>query len=82
MPTKLTLTLKRSTIEKAKQYAKRSNRSLSGLVEAYLEKITATEFTSEEIPEEFKGLFGSVDLSSEINDKQNIRNILAEKHRQ
>jgi len=40
MTTKLTLTLQKSTIEKAKSYAKQTGRSLSELVEKYLETIT------------------------------------------
>ena len=41
MNTKLTLSLKKSVIEKAKQYAKGNNQSLSQLIESYLEKITS-----------------------------------------
>jgi len=40
MTTKLTLTLQKSTIEKAKSYEKQTGRSLSELVEKYLETIT------------------------------------------
>lgn len=80
MNSKLTLTIEKSTIDKAKRYAKQSGRSLSGLIESYLEKLTKMEAPPEEVPEEFKGLFGLVDLSSEMDDKQMIRLILAEKH--
>ncbi len=81
MPTKLTLTLDKTIIEKAKQYAKHTNRSLSDLVESYLERITSSEETIEEVPKEFEGLFGSVDLPTDTDDKQIVRTILAEKHR-
>ena len=40
MNTKLTLSLKKSIIEKAKQYAKGNNQSLSQIIESYLERIT------------------------------------------
>ena len=80
MNTKLTLTLKKSTIDKAKRYAKQSGRSLSDLIESYLEKLTAIETSSEEVPDEFKDLFGAVNLSSNMDDKQAIRAILNKKH--
>ena len=41
MNTKLTLSLKKSVIEKAKEYAKGNNQSLSQIVETYLEMITS-----------------------------------------
>ena len=72
MNTKLTLTLEKSTIEKAKRYARQSGRSLSDLVESYLEKVVSSD-VPEEVPHEFKDLFGSVDLSSYKDDKQMIR---------
>lgn len=39
MTTKLTLTVEKTTIEKAKNYAKNTGRSLSEMVEKYLESI-------------------------------------------
>ena len=80
MNTKLTLTLEKSTIDKAKRYAKQSGRSLSDLIESYLEELTTTETPFEEVPDEFKDLFGSVNLSSDVDDKQAIRAILNRKH--
>ncbi len=43
MNTKLTLTIDRQVIQKAKQYAKKEGRSLSDLVENYLQSITHNE---------------------------------------
>lgn len=43
MTTKLTLSLEKETIEKAKVYAKSTGRSLSNLIEGYLEKLTQEE---------------------------------------
>lgn len=80
MNSKLTLTIDKLTIEKAKRYAKQTGRSLSGLIESYLEKLTKMEASPEEVPEEFKDLFGSVDLPSNMDDKQIIRSIMQEKH--
>ena len=45
MNTKLTLSLNKSIIERAKLYAKGNNQSLSQIIESYLEKVTS------EIPE-------------------------------
>ena len=78
MNTKLTLTLEKSVIEKAKRYAKQSGRSLSGLVESYLEKVVQTTEDNNEIdPEEFRDLFGSVQLPND--DKETIRLIIRNK---
>ena len=43
MTTKLTLSLKKSIIEKVKKYAKGNNQSLSQIIESYLEKITSQD---------------------------------------
>jgi len=79
--TKLTLTIEKSVIEKAKSYAKQSGRSLSDLIESYLKELTDTpEKIEEEVPEAFKGLFGIVDLPASLDDKARIREIMSEKH--
>ena len=43
MSTKLTLTVDKTVIDKAKRYAKKQGRSLSDLIENYLKTITAEE---------------------------------------
>jgi hypothetical protein len=40
MTTKLTLKLKKSTVERGKRYARKKRTSLSKLVEGYLDKVT------------------------------------------
>jgi hypothetical protein len=45
MNTKLTLTIEKSVIEKAKRYAKEKERSLSDLIENYLKAITKEKKT-------------------------------------
>ena len=79
MNTKLTLTLEKSVIERAKRYAKASGRSLSDLIENYLDKITKDHEISES-ETEFADLFGSVKLPNDLNDKLTIRKIMSEKH--
>jgi hypothetical protein len=82
MNTKLTLTIEKTVIEKAKDYAKKSGRSLSDLIESYLQRlISESEREGETVPEEFKDLFGSVNLPSDLDDKSAIRKIMREKHR-
>ena len=66
----------------AKEFAGNSGKSLSDLVERYLEKeIAEAELQQANIPEEFKGLFGSVNLPAELNEKEAIREILSQKHK-
>ena len=51
MTTKLTLTIEKSVIEKAKRYAKGTQRSLSEMVQKYLESLgepkTREDYSSE-----------------------------------
>lgn len=47
MNTKLTLTIERSVIEKAKKYAKDKERSLSNLIENYLKALTKESESNE-----------------------------------
>ena len=76
MRTKLTLTIDQSVIEKARIYAKQSGRSLSDLVETYLQRLTSeSELSEERVPEEFKDLFGTVNLPTDLDDKSAIREI-------
>lgn len=81
MNAKLTLTIEKSIIEKAKLYAKKSGRSLSNMIESYLERLVVSSENSEnEVPNEFNGLFGCVSLPTEMDDKASIRSILIEKY--
>lgn len=79
MNAKLTLTIDKAVIAKAKRYARQSGRSLSDLIETYLASLT-DEHEPEGVPVEFKDLFGSVDLPPSMDDKAAIRKILKEKH--
>lgn len=82
MTTKLTLTMEKAVIEKAKVYAKLSGRSLSDLVESYLQEIVQqSNDLQEDIPEPLKELFGIVNLTAEMDDKALIRSIMTEKHK-
>lgn len=78
MQTKLTLTIDKNTIQKAKYFAKKSNRSLSEIIEKYLEKIT--EIEDPEIDIELEKIKGIINLPADFNDKKAIREILSNKH--
>lgn len=78
MTTKLTLTIEKEIIDRAKRYADQTGRSLSDLVESYLETITETQskHKKEDLPEELKKLFGSVNIPVTLDHKKEIRKIL------
>jgi uncharacterized protein (UPF0335 family) len=80
MNTKLTLTINKEIIVKAKKYAKQTERSLSNLIESYLDKITRQEQEPDAVPDEFKELFGVVNLPVDPDDKQLIRSIALDKN--
>jgi hypothetical protein len=80
MTTKLTLTIEKSTIERAKQYASQTGRSLSDLVESYLNSITEVKSGPDrELPDELKKLFGVVRIPADLDHKKEIRKILSNK---
>lgn len=79
MSTKLTLTVEKSVIERAKSYAKNTGRSLSELVESYLETITQ-EGGEEQLPPKLKKIVGAVKLPKNFDDKKELRAYLEKKH--
>lgn len=72
MNTKLTLSLEKDVIEKAKSYAKQTGRSLSELVEAYFENLTSKSEKEDEIDPKIKKLIGIVTLPDDF-DKNKAR---------
>lgn len=78
MQAKLTLSIDKQIIEKAKEFASRSNRSLSDIIETYLEKITDREL--EDVDNELSKLIGVIKLPQDFDDKKEVRRILTEKH--
>jgi hypothetical protein len=79
MNTKLTLTIERSTIEKAKLFAKETGRSLSDIIEKYLEKITANEHQAIN-SSKISALKGSVKIPTDLNIDDALRSYLENKH--
>ena len=78
MQTKLTLSIDKKTIEKAKRFAKSTQRSLSEMVESYLEHITSP--LDETIDKELDEIVGVIELPEGFNEKEAIREILHKKH--
>lgn len=75
---KVTLSIDKEIVTKAKILAKKSNRSLSEIVERYLDKITQSE--SSTIDEELEKIRGIITVPEDFDEKQAVRNILTQKH--
>ncbi len=69
MNTKLTLSLEKSVIEKAKLYAKSTGRSLSEMVENYFESLTSKP-EKDEIHPKIKKLIGRITLPDDFDIKK------------
>lgn len=78
MQAKLTLSINKQVIEKAKAFAQQSNRSLSDIIETYLERITDDQL--DDVDHELSQLIGVIELPEDFDEKKEIRNILANKH--
>ena len=79
MTTKLTLTVEKSVIERAKSYAKNTGRSLSEIIENYLTTITK-ESANDELSPKLKKLDGVVNLTEDFDEKAELRSALEKKH--
>lgn len=72
MRTKLSLTVEKSIIEKAKSYAKQTGRSLSEIIENYLETITQDN-KEQSISPRLKKIVGSVKLPENLDREKELR---------
>ncbi|WAC40446.1 DUF6364 family protein [Pedobacter sp. SL55] len=79
MTTKLTLTVEKSVIERAKSYAKGTGRSLSELIESYLDTVTQDE-AKKEISPKLKKIVGAVKLPKDFNEHKELHSYLEKKH--
>ncbi len=81
MNTKLTLTIERDIIGKAKKYASERGRSLSDIVENYLKVITRDDASDEmEITPLVKSLKGSFKAPEGFDYKEQLGKGLSEKY--
>lgn len=67
MKKNLTLTIKVNIIRQAKSYAKSTNRSLSEIVESYLESITKEVTDRENLSPRLRKIVGAVKLPEGCN---------------
>jgi len=76
MNTKLTLTIEQEIIQKAKEYAKDKNRSLSDIIENYLKVLTKEEKAGElkKLNPVVKSLKGSFKMPENMDYKKELRN--------
>lgn len=81
MTTKLTLSIEKAIIQKAKGYAEKTGRSLSDLIESYLESLIQADkdINMEQLPPKLDRLFGAAKISTDLDHKKEIRKILSEK---
>jgi hypothetical protein len=75
MNTKLTLSLNKNVINKAKVYAKKRNKSLSQIIENYLKSLSTTE--DKNVKEEKLPVTGSLSGILKGKPEINLRNELA-----
>jgi hypothetical protein len=80
MTTKLTLTVEESTIRKAKSYAKNTGRSLSEIIENYLETLTVEHVDKELLSPKLKKLAGIVKLPADFDEKKELSAYFENKH--
>ena len=81
MNTKLTLTIEQEIIQKAKEYAKQKNRSLSDIIENYLKMLTKEDKKeSTKLSPVVKSLRGSFKAPKDMDYKAELRNRLEEKY--
>jgi len=79
MTTKLTLTVEKSVIEKAKMYANRTGRSLSELIEKYLEGLTNEENNEHPLSPKLQKIVGAVKLPKNFDEEKELRNYIEKK---
>ena len=81
MSTKLTLTIEKSVIEKAKKYARTRERSLSDLIENYLKALTKEDpINKEELTPTVKSLKGSFKMPKDFDYKKDLTEELSKKY--
>ncbi len=78
MNTKLTLSIDREVINRAKEFAKKSNRSLSEIIETYLDR--TTNAMNDDTDSELEKVRGIISLPKDFDEKIAIRNRLTDKH--
>ncbi len=81
MTTKLTLTVEKEIIEKAKIYAKNTDRSLSEIIESYLESVVNEDREPAVVSSKLKKLTGSIKLPKNFDEKTALSEYFNSKHK-
>lgn len=81
MDKKLTLSLDRTIIERAKTYAQSNNISLSKLIESYLSSLTGRKTNRTEITPLVESLSGVISLDKDFDEKSEYIKFLIEKYK-
>lgn len=81
MDTKLTLKLNQPVIERAKEYARSHNTSLSSIIQNHPQKITNAEDEKEPITPLVKSLSGIIDLGKDYDHKKDYSDFLVNKYK-
>ncbi|GAA4241122.1 DUF6364 family protein [Winogradskyella damuponensis] len=81
MDKKLTLSLDKTIIESAKNYAKSNNISLSKLIESYLTTLTNRKKNDAEITPLVESLSGVISLDKDFDVKDAYTDYLIEKYK-
>jgi len=80
MTTKLTLTIDDTVIHSAKDYAQKTGKSLSSVVENYLKSLSSKTSNSEEISPRVRKMMGVIKLPKDFDYKKEIGNALTKKY--
>ena len=80
MNTKLTLSVEKSIIDRAKMYAKKTGKSLSEIIQNYLEKLTLDEEVDNNLSSKLNKIVGSVELPKDFNEKEELKKYMENKH--
>jgi alkyl hydroperoxide reductase subunit AhpC len=79
MTTKLTLSIEEGIIKHAKKYAEKKGRSLSEIIQSYLEALTLNRKEEKEISPKIKKLLGAVKLPKDADYKKILAEELSKK---
>ena len=78
--TKLTLSVDRALIERAKEFARKEGTSLSSIVSRFLESLVADEIPTARPGPLTKAATGLVNLPDDISDKDLVEDALVDKY--
>lgn len=80
MANKVTVSIEKGLIEKAKVYAASQNKSLSGLIESYLRSIIILKESKLKITPKVKSLSGSFKAPADFDFKKVLQDEISKKH--